>query len=37
MSTKGAINRDSIYVGQVAHINGVKEHNEQTLVNMLTK
>lgn len=29
MSTKGVINRDSIYVGQVAHINGVKEHNEQ--------
>lgn len=29
MSTKSVINRDSIYVGQVAYINGVKEHNKQ--------
>lgn len=29
MTTKKVINRDSLYVGQVANICGVKEHNEQ--------
>lgn len=31
MSTKKLINRDSIYIGQIAKIYGVKEHNKENL------